>query len=49
MYWEEYKNLSFKHNDGYLEFSVNELPSGPYFVIVKQGSKRATAGFVVEK
>jgi hypothetical protein len=44
-----HKNLSYeKRNAGYLDFSVNELPSGHYFIIVKQGSERATTRFVVE-
>ncbi len=45
-----HKNLFFKNRrDSYLDFSVNELPSGPYFIIVKQGSERTTARFVIEK
>ncbi|MEP6594969.1 MAG: carbohydrate-binding protein [Ginsengibacter sp.] len=45
-----HKKLPFKNfRAGYLEFSVNNLPSGPYFVIVSQGSKRTTSRFVVEK
>ncbi len=45
-----HKNLSYKnHRSGYLDFSVNELPSGHYFIIIKQGSERTTARFVVEK
>jgi len=45
-----HKNLFFKNRRaGYLDFSVNELPSGSYFIIVKQGSERTIARFVVEK
>ena len=44
-----HKKISFKtHRTGYLDFSVNELPPGTYFIIVTQGIKRANARFVVK-
>ncbi len=45
-----HKNLPYKNRrEGYLNFSVSDLPSGPYFIIIKQGKERTTARFVVEK
>lgn len=42
--------LSFKnYRSGYQDFSVNNLPAGIYFLIVKQGVKTAAVRFMVEK
>jgi hypothetical protein len=41
--------LFFKNRKpGYLDFSVNELPAGTYFIIAHQGTKKATTRFVVK-
>jgi hypothetical protein len=45
-----HKVLPFKnYRGGYQDFSVNNLPAGIYFLIVKQGDKTATVRFMVEK
>jgi hypothetical protein len=44
-----HRKLSFKNSKARsLDFSVNELPSGHYFIIIRQGDEMATARFIVK-